>query len=254
MLNIHNATLSHKFLLYPILKSKYLRHFFRDLEIFYIRPGVGWAGILDNRSFLVGLVADRSSWFGISCFGAETPPPTNCGGRPIITQVGGILCVLISSSARIPFMQVVVVWIYLAVCHACCGSITSRSSWMVLSFYLLVERLVRCVWLCVEQTHLLMPYLAFGQPYPVATSHAGPVEWIVSHMAGESGLVCWVWCCVQEWSGSCMWCGREVLSVWSCVVCCHVDGREWQVVCSVLVCVCVRVCAYLLSRLVTTTE
>ena len=91
MLNIHNATLSHKFLLYPILKSKYLRHFFRDLEIFYIRPGVGWAGILDNRSFLVGLVADRSSWFGISCFGAETPPPTNCGGRPIITQVGGCI-------------------------------------------------------------------------------------------------------------------------------------------------------------------
>ena len=118
------------------------------------------------------------------------------------------------------------------------------------AFYLLVERLVRCVWLCVEQTHLLMPYLAFGQPYPVATSHAGPVEWIVSHMAGESGLVCWVWCCVQEWSGSCMWCGREVLSVWSCGhVWCGGGGSGMAGMSRV----CVRVCAYLLSRLVTTT-
>ena len=49
-------------------------------------------------TFLVGWVPSHvwlaAGWFGrfgISCFGAETPPPTNCGGRPSSRSVGGIL-------------------------------------------------------------------------------------------------------------------------------------------------------------------
>ena len=139
--------------------------------------------------------------------GSHQPPPTNCGGRPIITQVGHIQSVasfhIGHHGSRIGWFGSSGLVMAEAPPHAILGiRPSSSSSWLV----------------CIRSGPL------------ISRRHV--------HQVTRSGCICRS--IIRVVSS----CAGGVYVMWSCVV----WWKEWQE------CPHVRVCAYLLSRLVTTTE